>query len=458
MKATELSATDLASRIRDRSLSATEVVDAYLDVIERRGRELNAVVRIDAERARDRAHHADEALAAGHVWGPLHGIPYTLHEVIPVAGMGASAGSRASERTPAVSGAIAERLARSGAILLGKTNASVGLRQGGQLFDPTANPRDVMRTAGGVSAGPAAAVAAGMSAFDVALDLDGSLRVAAHFCGVFALRPTMHRIPVGGLIAAPPGWPRTDRWFSTVGPVARTAADLSLVLKIIAGQDSSDPEVAPVPVGDAPIVDVRGLRVATIPLSSGIPVARDIAGTIDHLSRTLASAGARVAEREPLPLAEVSAAFQRYVPILIAIATRAEPPRPSPLPTIAPPPTPYEAVMLADERDHMIAAYETFMNDFDVVIAPATNATAFLQVAHGAPIDVDGALAPASSLTAWSELATYLGVPAAVVPVGTDASGLPIGVQLIGRRWRDEHLLGVAAAIARLVGPLPAAR
>jgi amidase len=297
-----------------------------------------------------------------------------------------------------------------------------------------------------------------MSAFDIALDLDGSLRTAAHLCGVCALRPTMHRVPLGGLIAAPLGWPRIDRWFSTVGPVARTPADLSLLLKIIAGQDSSDPEVPPVPVGDAPIVEVAGLRVAAIPLSAGVPVARDIAGAIERLSGALARAGAHVAAHEPLPLAEVSAAFQRYVPILIAIATRAEPPRPSPLPTSAPPPTPYEAVMLADERDRMIAAYEAFMDGCDVVIAPATNATAFLQVAHGAPIDVDGALAPASSLTAWSELATYLGVPAVVVPAGSDANGLPIGVQLIGRRWRDEHLLGVAAAIARLVGALPTGR
>jgi amidase len=315
------------------------------------------------------------------------------------------------------------------------------------------NPRNPERTAGGISAGPAAAVAGGLTPFDVALDLDGSLRIAAHFCGVFALRPTMHRIPLGGLLAAPPGWPRLDRTFNTVGLLARDPADLALVLRVVAGQDRADPEVPPVPVGDVPFIDVPSLRVATVPLSAGTPIARDIAGAIEHLAGTLAAAGAHVASREPLPLAEVSAAFQRHIPFLIAVATRAEAPPPSPLPTSGPLPTPYEAVTLADERDRMIAAYETFMDGADVVIAPVTNATAYLQVAHGAPIEVDGALAPASSV-----MATYLGVPAVVMPIGVDANGMPIGVQLIGRRWRDEHLVGVAAAIARLVGPLPPTR
>jgi amidase len=457
MGVTELSAADLAARIRDRTLSATDAVEAYLERVQRGG-ELNAVVRLDADRARARARSADAALRGGELWGPLHGVPFTLHDVIPTAGIAGSAGKLASQRTPAADGPIAARLARAGAILLGKTNAVLGLHEGGELFEPTANPHDAARTAGGISAGPAAAVAAGMSAFDVALDIDGSLRLAAHYCGAFALRPTMHRVPASGLITGPPGWPRLDRMFSTVGLVARTPSDLALVLRVIAGQDRTDPEVAPVPVVDVPIADVRTLRVACIPLTSGVPVARSIATELERLTAILAGAGARVETREPVSLAGVDAAFLRHVPLMLCIVTRAEAPPPSPIPTMSPLPTPYETVVLLDERDRLIADYEKFMEDFDVVIAPVSNTTAFLQAAHGTPIEVDGAPAPASTAAAWSVLATYLGVPAVIVPIAVDGNGMPIGVQLLGKRWRDEHLLGVASAIARLVGFLPRPR
>ena len=179
------SATTLAAAIRSRDLSALEALDACLARISEQNPVLNAVITMHADAARERARAADAALARGESWGPLHGVPFTLKDAHSTAGMRTTAGCEAlEENIPSEDGTVAARLKHAGGILIGKTNVPPMLddwQSCNTIFGRTSNPWDVTRTPGGSSGGAAAAVASGMSAFDIGTDLSGSLRVPAHF-------------------------------------------------------------------------------------------------------------------------------------------------------------------------------------------------------------------------------------------------------------------------------------
>ena len=172
---------------------------------------LNAIVTLDTDGARKRAQAADAALARGEVWGPLHGVPFTLKDMHPVAGLPASIGTRASQHMTERDGPIAEKLKRAGALFVGKTNMSLQIQTMSELFGRTVNPYDPSRTSGGSSGGAAAAVAARLIPFDVGTDMSGSIRMPAHFCGVFGLKPTSKRVSSFGTVFGPPGAVRIDR-------------------------------------------------------------------------------------------------------------------------------------------------------------------------------------------------------------------------------------------------------
>src|SRR4051812_3270111 len=188
-----LSANQLAAAIRERSVSATEVLDAHLMRIDERNPALNAIITIDADAARDRARKADDATARGITWGPLHGVPFTLKDAFATAGMRTTVGFPPFDHVPRVDSTVAARLKEAGAILVGKTNVAELLsdfQTNNPIFGRTNNPWDISRTSGGSSGGAAAAVASGMTPFEVGTDLSASIRLPSHFCGVFGLKPT----------------------------------------------------------------------------------------------------------------------------------------------------------------------------------------------------------------------------------------------------------------------------
>ena len=246
------STTELAAAIRAGDVSAAEVLEAHLAQINRHNRTLNAIVTMDAEGARDRARVADEALTRGEVWGPLHGIPFTLKDAHATAGMRTTSGFPPLDHVPDEDGTVAARLKAAGGILLGKTNLAALLadfQSSNPIFGRTNNPWDAARTPGGSSGGAAAALASGMTPFEIGTDLSGSIRIPAHFCGLFGLKPTEHRVPLTGLIPGLPPSPSV-RIMSCIGPMARSVEDLALLYSIIAGPDGRDTDVPPVPVED----------------------------------------------------------------------------------------------------------------------------------------------------------------------------------------------------------------
>src|SRR5213082_3497237 len=294
------STTQLAAAIRAGHIAATEVLEAHLAQIATHNLTLNAVVTLDAERAYERAREADAALTRGEYWGPLHGVPFTLKYAHATAGMRTTTGfPPLADYVPQEDSTVTARLKAAGGILIGKTNVAMMLadyQSNNPIFGRTNNPWNVERTPGGSSGGAAAALAAGMTPFEIGTDLSSSIRIPAHYFGVFGLKPTEQRVSLARLIPDPRGTPRSVRVMSCIGPMARTVEDLALLYPIIAGPDGRDTEVQPVPVNDAPPLALRDLRIAFAPTFPGFPVATDVRDAVEELAKQLQPLCAAVEE------------------------------------------------------------------------------------------------------------------------------------------------------------------
>jgi amidase len=449
MDLTFSSALDLATAIRDRRVSATEVLEAHLARIAQRNPALNAVVTLDAEGARKRAREADEAIARDIVWGPLHGVPFTLKDAFATDGMRTTVGFPPFDHVPNHDAPVVTRLKSAGAILVGKTNVAQLLgdyQTNNPIFGRTNNPWNVERTSGGSSGGSAAAVASGMSPFEIGTDLSGSVRIPAHFCGIFGFKPTEHRVSLGGIAPAPgPNQPpRTIRVMSCVGPMARTVDDLGLLYSIIAGPDAGDTDVPPVPIEPVPSLEIAGLRIAIAPSLGKFPVTTDVRQAIDNLAHHLSHAGA-IVEAAELPRSNLSEDLSRAGALLGMMVTASDP--------NAKNPASFPAYMAAlQQRDEAIAVWDRWFDDWDALLCPPAMTSAFAHCPPGTSLAVDGATFDYWTVSAHTTLFNYTGSPAVVVPCGLDREGLPIGVQLVGRRWSDSRLLGVAKAISGASG------
>ncbi|MHB8644250.1 MAG: amidase [Thermomicrobiales bacterium] len=438
----------LAAAIRARHVSAVEVLDAHLAQIETHNPAVNAIITLDAERARERARGADAALARGDVWGPLHGVPFTLKDAHATAGMRTTTGSPPLDHVPQEDSPVAARLKAAGGNLMGKTNVHEMLADPAQSINPifgrTNNPWDTARTPGGSSGGAAAALAAGMTPFEIGTDLTGSIRIPAHFCGVCGLKPTEHRVPLTGLIPGLPP-PRSVRIMSCIGPMARTAEDLALLYAIIAGPDGRDTDVPPVPIDEVPERTLKGLRIAFTPTFPGFPVAAAIREAMQELAQRLHALGAAIEEAPPPPLdfnQEISGAAD-----LIGMITGAFQPQEHRSPT-----TIAQYLEALDRRDRSMVAWEQFFQQWDVLLCPPSMTTAFPHCEPGTPLHVDGQEEVYWMVSSHTTVFNYTGHPAIVLPSTRDHDGLPIGVQLVGKRWDESRLLGIAKALSDVTG------
>jgi amidase len=439
----------LAAAIRAGHLSATAVLEAHLAQIERHNPALNAVVTLDAERAHERARAADDALARGEVWGPLHGVPFTLKDAFATAGVRTTVGfSPLADHVPREDSTVAARLKAAGGVLIGKTNVPAMLadyQSENPLFGRTNNPWNAERTPGGSSGGAAAALAAGMTPFDIGTDLSGSIRIPAHFCGLFGLKPTENRVSSAGLIPDPRGTPRGVRLMSSIGPLARTVEDLALLYPLIAGPDGRDTEVQPVPVGDVPELDLTQLRIAFAPTLPGFPVAADIRDAVEGLARQLDRAGG-VVEEATLPALDFGqelASAGELIGMMVGASQPEEQEQPTTL-------AHYLAAL--HRRDRSILAWEQFFGAWDALLCPASLVTAFPHCEPGAPVRVDGQEVTYWLVSAHGTVFNYTGHPAVVLPSALDRDGLPIGVQIVGKRWDEARLLAMAEALSPVTG------
>ena len=438
------STTQLAAAIRTGEVSATEVLEAHLAQIARHNPALNAIVTMDVEQARKRAREADAALARGEIRGPLHGVPFTLKDAHATAGMRTTTGFPLLDHVPHEDSTVTTRLKAAGGILLGKTNVHVMLGDPAQTTNPifgrTNNPWNVERTPGGSSGGAAAAVAAGLIPFDIGTDLSASIRIPAHFCGIYGLKPTEQRVPLTGLI---PGLtsPRSVRIMSCIGPMARTVDDLMLLYSIIAGPDGRDTEVQPVLVDRMPDLELKQLRVAFAPTFPGLPVAVEIRGAVEELAKQLEPLCA-VVEEAILPQGDLAQDLMK-AGALIGMITGAFQPEEQEQPT-----TLARYLEALDRRDQSIIAWEQFFEKWDILLCPPSMMTAFPHCEPGSPLYVDGQQVIYWAVSGHGTLFNYTGHPAVVVPYKMDGDGLPIGIQIVGKRWDESRLLAAAKALS----------
>ncbi|MCL6538801.1 MAG: amidase [Acidothermus sp.] len=442
-------ATALADAIRRKQVSATEVLEAHLAHIAKHNPALNAIVTLDEDGARRRAHAADAALARGETWGPLHGVPLTLKDGHSVAGMRTTAGYEPlNAYIPRDDGTVARRLRAAGAIILGKTNVPVLLadfQTNNPIFGRTNNPWKLDCTPGGSSGGAAAAVAAGLTPLEIGSDLSGSIRVPAHFCGVYGLKPTEHRVSFAGHVPDLPGVPRGIRILAVIGPLARSVDDLALAFRLIAGPDGRDTDVPPVPLVCEDPPSFALLRVAWTPTFPGVPVAAEIRAAIEGLVSTLADLGCRVEHCLPkVNFARQGIVFGTLVNQVITVFRRqSEDAEPMAL---------ADYLEALDERDSFIRVWEEFLTTWDVLLCPAAMTTAFEHCPSGALLDLDGVRVSYWTLSHYCFPFNLTGHPSVVIPLAQDRNGLPIGVQLVGRRWGEERLLAIAKTLTQIIG------
>lgn len=440
---------ELAAAIAKRKISALEALDAHLAQIDRHNEAVDAVIMLDREGAYERAKKADAAMARGDVLGPLHGVPFTLKDSHETAGMKTTvgfppfAGYAARQDSPVVA-----RLKAAGGVLMAKTNVPTMLsdwQSNNPLFGRTNNPWNLTRTAGGSSGGAAAALSSGMTPFEIGTDMQASIRLPTAFCGVYGLKPTEHRISLAGAFPDPGGAARSVRLMSCLGPLARTIDDLALIYKIIAGPDGSDTDLAAVPVEDIPAVDLNKLRIAFAPSFPGFPVAGEISAAVKKVAKQLVSAGATVEEAElpKLDLQDDLAEGGALIGMMLEAAQPQSPEQPTPISRW------FEALA---RRDRSILAWDRFFDGCDALLCPVAMTTAFAHCEPGTPIAVDGQEQSYWMLSAYGAVFNYSGHPALTLPCGQDRDGLPIGLQLVGKRWSESRLLGIARAIEPLTG------
>ena len=447
--------TAIARAIRAHEVSSAELTLAYLHRIEALNPALNAIVHVGAEQAMAAARAADAALARGEAPGALHGVPMTLKDSIDTAGMLTTYGTLGrSAFVPERDATVAARLKAAGAVLLGKSNTpefTLSFETDNLVFGRTKNPFDAGRSPGGSSGGAAAAVTAALCAFDIGSDTGGSIRVPSHFCGTAGLKPTHGRVPRTGHAIAPGG---LHDALTDMGPIARSVADLELILHVIMGPDGLDAAVPPAPLGESSAVAMAGLRVgwhADNGLYTPTPAIRAV---IAAAARSLAEAGALLVEAvPPLPgsideflalyawMSDGGAWIQR---LLDAAGTR------TPHPALAVQIDPAYQVS-SDELTRQIeaqgafrGAVRAFMQDYDVLVTPAAG---FPAPRFGTT--EDDAHYPGYSYTQVYNLS---GLPAAVVRCGTSPEGLPIGVQVAAQPWREDVALAVARHLEREFG------
>lgn len=474
------SAEESAVAMRAGEVSSVELTEAAIAGIERNDGAVNAICVADFDRAREAARHADRVRARG-ADRPLLGIPVTVKESYNMAGAPTTWGMPQYRNfVPAEDAVQVWRLKAAGAVVLGKTNVPLGLQDVqtfNEIYGTTNNPWDHSRTSGGSSGGSAAALASGFGALSIGSDIAGSLRTPAHFCGVYAHKPTRVLAAMRGM--TPPSEPALpiEADLAVVGPMARTAGDLTLLLEVMAGPDPLTLGV----VHQATLPPARhetlgDFRVLVLDRHPCIATGAAVRSGVNRVADALVATGARIEWHSPL-LPDLAEAASLYMQLLFSGSVAR-----FPIDT-------YEQLraraaglsahdqsldaarlrgMVLSHRDWIEVnnrrelhrhRWRQLFGQFDAVVCPITPTPAFPHD-HSPDLldrrlDVDGVDYPYFDQLVWAGLATMPGLPATAIPAGRSPEGLPVGVQLIGPMFEDRTALRLAELLEHQIGPSP---
>ena len=446
-------AQQMAAQIRSKQRSAVELTTAHLAEIARTNPKLNAIVTLTDTTALARAREADEATARGECWGPLHGVPVVHKDLLDTKGLRTTYGSKIyAHHIPLEDSIIVARMQAAGAITLGKTNTpefGAGSQTYNEIFGATRNPFDSSKTCGGSSGGSAVALATGMAALATGTDLGGSLRNPASFCGVVGLRPSAGRVP---------NWPTAAAWFplDVHGPMARNVSDLALLLSVIAGPDPRCP-ISITQSGSifAPPLEasMKGKRIAFFSDLGGIPFEVEVKECITAQSKVFQQLGCIVEQAEP-NLAGADESF-RILRALNAVINHAG--RIASNPGVIKQTLVHEVQqgqdMGASEvgraeklRTELFHRARLFFDRYDAFVLPTVQVLPF-PVEQPYVNEINGIAL--GSYIEWMKscyLISATGHPAISVPGGLSTSGLPIGMQIVGKHQGERALLEIAHA------------
>lgn len=473
----------LAQMIRDRAVSSVEVLDAHIAQIAKHNSKLNIVCTLDEERARQRAKLADEALTRGENWGILHGVPMTIKDAFETAGIRTTAGYKHLKNyIPQEDATAVQRLRAAGAIVMGKTNMATltgDYQSTNNLFGRVNNPWNLDYTPGGSSGGSAAAIAAGLSPLDIGSDIAGSIRQPCHFCGVFGLKPSDRRVSTAGHIPEVPGMPKCIRQMLVAGPIARSIEDLQLCFSLIAGADPRQPDIPPVPLDAPQPKHLQNLRIAWTDELNLYPVAQIIKSTMQSVAQKLADAGTRI--EQWVPKFDFGSAWQVYYTVAAynlvysfsldfdyvresiaflfreatqgnrALRQQSNVPKIGLSTFLNPDLRGYFKALT--QRDRFITQMDRELEPWDVFLCPVAMTPAFTHRPQGEAVVIDGKKVPYQMASgAYTKPFSLTGHPVVIVPVGYTPDKLPIGMQIVGKRWREMELLAIATEIYKVVG------
>ncbi len=469
-----LTALELAAKIASGELSSVELTDLYIDRIERLDGPINAVIVRTFEHARECARRADEALARGERFGPLHGLPMTIKESYALADTPTTWGNEAfRDNVARADGLAVQRFRKAGAHFLGKTNVPVDLadfQSYNPIYGTTGNPWNTERTPGGSSGGSAAALAAGFCGLEAGSDIGGSIRNPAHFCGVFGHKPTYGVIPMQGHELVE-GIPEAD--LAVCGPLARGAADLHVALDIMAGPAPREALAWRLELPAADFDSLADLRVALWPTDELAPVDEAIAARVRMVGEVLEKTGATVSF-DARPDFDLAAADRNYATLLNAVMSGAMTPEaeermqqvvdgldPSDLSRDA---VTARAAMMGHRewirtntrREKLRRAWARFFEDWDILVCPQMATTAFPhdhRPFRDRTLEVNGTRQPYFQQLLWAGMVVNAYLPSTVFPTGpAERDGLPIGLQAVSAPYRDHRCIAFAEGICEEVG------
>ncbi|MFF1687751.1 MULTISPECIES: amidase [unclassified Streptomyces] len=467
----------LVAALRAGEVTSAELTDEAIARIERDDKAINAICVPDFDRARAAARDADRARAHGED-RPLLGIPVTVKESYNIAGLPTTWGMPPHRNhMPAEDAVQVSRLKDAGAVVLGKTNVPLGLQDVqsfNDIYGTTNNPWNHGRTSGGSSGGSAAALASGFGALSIGSDIGGSLRTPAHFCGIYAHKPTLGLAASRGMV--PPAAPAlpVDLDLAVVGPMARTARDLTLLLDVMAGPDPLTLGVAhELMLPPARRDRLRDFRVLVLDEHPLIPTGADVREGVNRVADALVDVGARVERHSPL-LPDLTEAAVIYTQLLFSSSVARFPVEAyeqlrTQAAALRADDQSLEAArlrgMVCSHRDWIEAndrreahrhGWRQFFAEFDAVVCPITPTPAFPHDHNpdlmGRQIDIDGVKYPYLDQLVWAGLPTMPGLPATAIPAGRSPEGLPVGVQLIGPMFEDRTPLRLAELLEQKIG------
>jgi len=420
---------------------------------------INALILSDFDAARSAAAESDARRVRGQTRGSLDGIPFSVKESFDVSGWPTTCGNPANLGNVASSDAVVvARLRAAGAVLLGKTNVPIALRDWqsyNAIYGTTRNPHDDKRTPGGSSGGSAAAVCAGMSFFDIGSDIASSLRNPAHFCGVFSHKSSHGVVPLRGHGI---GTSFGEQEINVAGPIARSARDLELVLRAVMGPDAETALAWRLDLPECNKQTLAEFRVAILTNHALAEVDHEVSSEIERLGRWLETQGVHVAwnRRPEFDADELWRAFVQMVRAttslylddgtfegILAQAAAADPKRfdYGILQYVGTSIRHRDWLRLQQKRARFAEAWRRFFCDYDVLLCPAAVTSAFTLNESGEPwqrtLLVNGQPQPMTNQMFWAGHSGLCGLPSTVAPIGPGCSGLPVGVQIVAARYAD---------------------